>query len=386
MSELKNIVTWQPVLTDHQAYTYEALEIAADRELIAFITKTENSVRKSQGWAQTKVTSITRVLIPKKDFFSFCFKELLRYKHDIHIFASPFEESRLIVCLFIARILGLKFYLISEPYSPIREGYLGDGGSYLNIVKAYLRPLLYRLYSLFLRGGILGILTISKLAYNQYLAHGIPKEKLFLFGYFIPRNKQPGNLKQPPLKNGSSFKIIYVGSLIRRKGLDVLQDAICSMQKSGYQVSLDIYGAGDKELIFSNVDFISYRGLIPFGDAQEVISHYDLLVLPSRYDGWGVVINEALCANVPVVYSDSVGAGEVAKNFGAGLSFSKGNSISLASVLMALMDDPRLLNSLRDNASVAADALQPEIAARYIIEIMNSSRRTGVDVKSPWYF
>lgn len=383
---LKKIITWQPVLTDHQAYTYEALEIASDRKLIAFITKAENSIRKSQGWTETKVSSIARVLIPNKSFFSFCFKELLRHKRDIHIFASPFEESRLIVCLFIARILGLKFYLISEPYSPIREGYLGDGSSYLNMIKANLRPLLYRFYSLFLRGGVLGIFAISKLAYDQYLDHGIPKEKLFLFGYFIPRNKQLSNLIQSPLKNGPPLKIIYVGALIRRKGLDVLQDAICSMQKSGYQVSLDIYGAGDKDLIISNFDFISYRGLIPFGDAQEVISHYDLLVLPSRYDGWGVVINEALCANVPVVYADFVGAGEVAKNFGAGVSFFRGNSNSLASVLIGLLDDPNLLNTLRNNARVAADALQPEVAARYILEVMNPSRQNGAEVKSPWYF
>jgi glycosyltransferase involved in cell wall biosynthesis len=382
----KNIITWQPFLTDHQAYTYEALQIASNRELFAFITKTENSVRKSQGWTETKVSSIKRILIPNKIFFSFCFKELFRHKNDIHIFASPFEDPRLIVFLFITRILGLKFYLISEPYSPIREGYLGDASSYLNMIKMRLRPLLYRFYSLFLRGGVLGIFAISKLAYDQYLDHGIPKEKLFQFGYFIPRNKQLSNLMKSPLKNSHPFKIVYVGALIRRKGLDVLQEAICYMQKSGYQVSLDIYGAGDKDLIISDFDFISYRGLIPFGDAQQVISHYDLLILPSRYDGWGVVINEALCANVPVVCADSVGAGEVAKNFGAGLSFSRGNSISLASVIMGLMDDHNLLNSLRNNTSFAADALQPEVAARFILEVMNSSKQISMDVKSPWYF
>ena len=386
MGTLKNIITWQPVLTDHQAYTYQALEMASDGKLISFITKSENSIRKSQGWTETKVSSITRVLIPNKFFFSFCFKELLRRKHDVHIFASPFEESRLIVCLFIARILGLKFYLISEPYSPIREGYLGDGGGHLNAIKAHLRPFVYRLYSHLLLGGASGIFTISKLAYDQYCSLGVPKEKLFPFGYFIPRIAQFNLEHEPAFNEAPTLKIIYVGALIRRKGLDVLQDAIRNLWNKDYQVSLDIYGAGDENLVFPNLDFISYRGLIPFGNAQEIISHYDLLVLPSRYDGWGVVINEALCSNVPVVYADSVGAGEVAKNFGAGLSFSSGNSSSLSSVLMGLMDDPNLLNALRNNAGLAADALQPEIAARYILEIMNSSNQIGADVKSPWYF
>jgi glycosyltransferase involved in cell wall biosynthesis len=383
---LKKIISWQPVLTDHQAYTYQALELASGGEFIAYIAETENSIRKSQGWTETKVSSVTSILIPQKNFLSFCFIALNRHKNDLHIFASPFQEPKLIACLFLARILGLKFYLISEPYSPIKEGYLVDGPGYLNVLKAQLRPFVYCFYSWILRGGVSGIFTISKLAYDQYLSHGVAKEKLFPFGYFVPRIVQFSREKIPPFKDARSLKIIYVGALIRRKGLDILQDAICNIRKMGYQVNLDIYGSGDEDLVFPNFDFICYKGLIPFGNAQEVISHYDLLVLPSRYDGWGVVINEALCSGVPVVYADSVGAGDIAKNFGAGMSFASGNSSSLSSVLMGLMDDPHILNALRNKAEDAADALQPEIAARYMLDVLNSNTQTSADVQSPWYF
>lgn len=382
---LKNIITWQPVLTNHQAYTYEALELLSGSKLIAYVAESENSIRKSQGWTETTVSSVTRVLIPKRNFLSFCLNELLKHKNDIHIFASPFQESKLIACLFFARILGLNFYLISEPYSPIEEGYLGDGRGYINRIKAYLRPCVYSVYSLFLRAGVGGIFTISKLAYDQYLGHGVPKEKLFPFAYFVPRITQFSLIDCSPLKRPPSLKVVYVGALIRRKGLDVLQDAICTLREKGYQVSLDIYGAGDQGLVISNFDFISYQGLIPFGDAQEVIARYELLVLPSRYDGWGVVINEALCANVAVAYANTVGAGEVAKNFGAGLSFSSGDSKSLSTVLMALMDDPSLLNALRNQTRIAADSLQPKVGARYMLDMMNFNGRTSEGIKPPWY-
>lgn len=383
---LKNIIAWQPLLTDHQAYTFKALEVLSGRKLIAFIIETENSIRKSQGWAETKVVSVDKVLIPQKHFLFFCFNVLLKHRHDIHIFSSPFQETKLIICLFIARFLGCKFYLTSEPYSPIKDGYLEDGDPYLNAFKSHVRPFLYRFYSICFRGGIAGIFAISKLAYSQYLGHGIPKEKLFPFGYFIPQNTQLIPPIKPQWKCGSPLKIIYVGALIRRKGLDLLQDAVCSLRKNLYQVSLDIYGAGDEDLILSNLDFISYKGVIPFGEAQEFISHYDLLVLPSRYDGWGVVINEALCANVPVVFAHSVGAGEVAKNFGAGLSFSGGNSKSLAIVLKGLMDDPNLLNTLRNNTRIAAESLQPEVAAKYMRDIISMNGVACRSVQSPWYF
>lgn len=382
---LKKIISWQPVLTDHQAYTYQALELISGNKLIAYIAETENLIRRSQGWTETKVSSVTRILISQKSFLTFCFKALLKHRNDIHFFASPFQEPKLIACLFFARILGLKFYLISEPYSPIKDGYLDDERSYLNAVKAYLRPFIYRLYGLILRGGTSGIFTISKLAYDQYLSHGFPKEMLFPFGYFIPRVTQFDAENKSPSEKTIGLKIVYVGALIRRKGLDVLQDAICNLQKMGYTVSLDIYGAGDEDLVSRNFDFIAYKGLIPFGSAQNVIAHYDLLVLPSRYDGWGVVINEAVCSNVPVIYSDSVGAGEVVKHFGAGLSFSSGNSSSLSSVLMDLIDDPNLLSALRDKANDAADALQPEVAARYMLDVLKSNTQAFADMQSPWY-
>ena len=35
----------------------------------------------------------------------------------------------------------------------------------------------------------------------------------------------------------------------------------------------------------------------------------DVFVLPSRYDGWGVVVNQALAAGLPIITSDEVGAG-----------------------------------------------------------------------------
>jgi hypothetical protein len=86
------------------------------------------------------------------------------------------------------------------------------------------------------------------------------------------------------------------------------------------------------------------------------------------------------------VFGHSVGAGEVAKNFGAGLSFSGGNSKSLAIVLKGLMDDPNLLNTLRNNTRIAAESLQPEVAAKYMRDIISMNGVACRSVQSPWYF
>ena len=89
----------------------------------------------------------------------------------------------------------------------------------------------------------------------------------------------------------SKLRIIFVGSLIRTKGVDLLVAAVKQLTAQGYALCLDIYGAGDWTAIRPDVASIRYQGIIPFGKSQQVIAQYDVLVLPSRYDGWGVVVN-----------------------------------------------------------------------------------------------
>jgi glycosyltransferase involved in cell wall biosynthesis len=130
---------------------------------------------------------------------------------------------------------------------------------------------------------------------------------------------------------------------------------------------------------------IATHAPIAFGQTGSVIADYDLLVLPSYYDGWGVVVNEALCAGVPVVTSDATGAGRVAAQLGAGITFATGDSNALALVLKRLMDDVHLRSALKLATFAAAKLLQPEVAARYLWDVVQAPGAQKSNVPSPWY-
>lgn len=167
--------------------------------------------------------------------------------------------------------------------------------------------------------------------------------------------------------------------------MDLLQEAVQRLHAQACKVSVDIFGPGNVNLFTPKDVSMRYRGIIPFGQAQKIISQYDLLVLPSRYDGWGVVVNEALCAGVPVVCSDNAGAGAVAVAFGAGLSFSSGDAQALADVLARLTGVPSLLKAMRAATPLAAKALQPEVAARYMLDVIQAPADRRATIPSPWY-
>jgi glycosyltransferase involved in cell wall biosynthesis len=162
--------------------------------------------------------------------------------------------------------------------------------------------------------------------------------------------------------------VIFVGTLTTRKGLDVVIDAVGSLHREGVNISLDAYGPGDPGRYEFDEVATRYRGAIPFGTAQTVIATYDLLVLPSRYDGWGVVVNEALMAGVPVVCSDCVGAGVVVDAWGCGTTFSSEDVPDLKAKLRDLVLHPDKLTRMSAAATEAGKALDPALAGRFIYD------------------
>ena len=380
MSTPRQFIAWQPVLTDHQAYTYQALAKQAAVPLTACVLRMEDETRRAQGWRDTQVTSIDRRLIPVSGSLRYCYRQLLEHRKDVHFFGSAFESPVLMLCLLIATCLRIEFYLISEPYSPKSFGYFGDQQQLKSKLKTRLRPLLYWLYAHILLRNVAGVFAISQLAMEQYREAGIPSVKLFPFGYFIPQTTLP----LAP-ESSDELRVVFVGALIERKGLDILIKAVRQLQHDGRKITLHIFGPGDFSAFAVEDPRISYRGLIPFGQTQEQLGGYDLLVLPSHYDGWGVVVNEALCAGVPVVCSDQVGAGVLTNKYGVGMTFLSGKSQALAQALTEIQDNKTALHEMRLATVAAAAAMQPEVAAAYMFKVIAAPARDKAVVPSPWY-
>ncbi|NWB97830.1 glycosyltransferase family 4 protein [Pseudomonas gingeri] len=375
-------VTWQPVLTDHQAFTYEQLSRQAKIPVLAYVLAMEDETRRSQGWSDTQVESIERRLIPERGALSYCYEKMREHRHDVHFFGSPFQNLKMLYCWMLAVCLGVEFYIISEPYSPIAQGYFSDRSLSAERIKASLRPYIYKLYVLLLRRRMAGVFAISRRAVSQYAEAGVPTGKLFPFGYFVPAVEVISEPRRDVLAASSPLRVVFVGALIGRKGLDQLIGAIRALS---FPVELDIYGPGDPELFDVDGRTVQYRGSIPFGETQAVVGAYDLLILPSRYDGWGVVVNEALCAGIPVVCSDQVGASTLVERFGAGAVFHSTEPKALEHLLAELGRDPERLLAMRLATRSAAEAIQPGVAAAYMLAVLRSEPSDRASIPSPWY-
>ncbi|MHA1279674.1 MAG: glycosyltransferase family 4 protein [Candidatus Helarchaeota archaeon] len=291
----------------------------------------------------------------------------------IHIFLSFWGDKRLFFIILFALLLKRKVMVILEPYSESPHGYWEDEARIVSHIKVFLRKLAYPfsniLFRVFSRGRMPCILAVSEIAEDQLENANFKDKIIYPFGYFINIRGVVGN----GYSRSNKLHMMFSGSLIKRKGLDIAIEAVSKINKNEAKIFLDIYGPGDiSKYLDCDISEIQYKGLYQQGDAQNTISQYDILILPSRHDGWGLVVNEALMQDVPVIVSDRVGAKVLVENFGAGRVFKSEDVQELTNVLLALLKDHTKLEEMKENCRVAKDLITPQNGALYLKKIIDN--------------
>jgi len=284
-----------------------------------------------------------------------------------------------------AQLTGLVTSLMSEPFADSALSYFGGRRTLSDWLKSFSRPLVYSIGGRLVASRNSSLFAISSKAVDQFRAIGFASDRIFPFGYFVPPLQVETPRDRPSL-GSQALRLVFVGSLIERKGLPVLVKAVELARNAGAAVIVDVYGPGDPSAYKPVPPGVCFRGNIEFGKAQQVISDYDFLVLPSFHDGWGVVVNEALLQGVPVLLSDAVGARTLVEVSGAGKVFASGKSGQLSGLLVELANAPEKIEACRMAARRFKSELLPENAANYLYEcLLYGGGGSSYRPRSPWY-
>src|SRR6185436_16404178 len=105
-------------------------------------------------------------------------------------------------------------------------------------------------------------------------------------------------------KNEPNFRAIIVGSSTYGKGLDIAIQIIEEARKKNNDITLSIIGFPDFDKSSKlPIDGITYIGPVPPGDMNKYYASADLLIFPSRNEGFPLTILEALKNGLPVLVS-----------------------------------------------------------------------------------
>jgi glycosyltransferase involved in cell wall biosynthesis len=171
---------------------------------------------------------------------------------------------------------------------------------------------------------------------------------------------------------------LLCGQMIARKGVDLLLSAFSRLENArlllvGREAELPSLLATLPEKARAR---ITYAGFQPPEDLPRFFAEADVFVLPSRYDGWGVVVNQALGAGLPIICSDRVGAGdELVEPEVNGLRFHSGDADSLFNAMRRFIEAPELIALWGEASRKKATDWTPEVGAKKWIDVLQEVRR-----------
>jgi glycosyltransferase involved in cell wall biosynthesis len=187
--------------------------------------------------------------------------------------------------------------------------------------------------------GAAAIAAVGAEAVEAYRV-AFPKIPAFNVPYFCDMKKFSLAATEGRKRKREAIDVLFSGQLIERKGVDVLLRAFARVSQQVPQLRLKFLGSGPALPTLTKLVPLELKNRVHFLGFQqpdaipEIFASADCFVLPSRHDGWGVVVNEALGAGLPIIVSDRVGARELVKHGYNGLITRAGDVDSLAKALL----------------------------------------------------
>lgn len=360
-------VFWQNMLSIHQAPFLRALSQSHDVCLV--VSHAIEERRLKVGWSIPDFGQTDIVIEPDLDKMNM----MLANKDTIHVFSginlSKYPLMRKAFNLGIKQ--NAKIGIMSEPFN-------------ISGMKGKIRTVKYMHLSAKYNNKLSFILTTGKEGRRCYERTCFSKEKIFDWGYFT--EKVSGNTNRDVIELKEKINLIFIGSIDKRKNVLSLIESFISVDNSSARLIVIGNGALEQELKtkIKNSPNIDFLGRVDNNNISDYISASDLLILPSVFDGWGAVVNEALMCGTPVVASDYCGASVLldGKQRGEIFSVKKDN---LSTILDKWIKKGKVSDKQRAKIKHwSEENISGEVSSHYFLEIMTSVFEKGERPIAPW--
>jgi len=353
--EVNRIIFWQPIDSPHQEAFLEAVAEQFAGEVILGVEQGLPAERVAQGWQKAvhKKVKVVDISIPANHVALAAHSSA----DSLHVFTGFFSHPLVWSGFRKLAPSQARLAIMSEaPEQPLLTGWL----------KRF-------------RGGVLArrwaqrfafVLAIGGIGCEFFEAIGFPKEKIIPFGYYL--DVPPLVAIEADKQHGGVFRFISAGQLIHRKGIDILIKACSQLPATGWR--LDIYGDGPERASLERLaaqikltDRITFHGAVPNTEVHNALAAADCAVLPSRFDGWGMLVNEALAVGTPVVCAPRCGAAALLAESFAGEIVRCSNAECLAAAMRSIFKGNPISGTTRSSVRAIAVAHSASGAAGHFM-------------------
>ena len=130
---------------------------------------------------------------------------------------------------------------------------------------------------------------------------------------------------------------------------------------------------------------IQWMGRLPSSQVPSALSQSDLCIVPSRFEGWGVLVNEAIQAGIGVVCSDRVTSRELVQKSKAGFIYDGLSTPKLGKSLDEILIAPKRILEFKQRARSYAPRICGESVSSYLADVLKFiSHAENTRPKPPW--
>ena len=256
-----------------------------------------------------------------------------------------------------------------------------DGSSAKRAFKKIFWPVLYRLAD--------QVIVPSSATKDLMLSLGLPQERVTLTPYSVDnewwfaKSAEVDRAKTRESWNvpADATVVLFCAKLQPwKRPMDLLRSFGEAQLENGFLVFAGT-GPQREELeetarALGIVDRVRFLGFMNQTQLPAVYAASDVMVLPSEYEPFAVVVNEAYCCGCPVVVSDRVGAGrDLVVPVDPNLIYRCGDVRGLAGILKELVNDPTRLRQLREGIQARMRVWSPDANVSAVVDALDAIER-----------
>jgi glycosyltransferase involved in cell wall biosynthesis len=198
------------------------------------------------------------------------------------------------------------------------------------------------------------VFTMSNWFGDFLVGRGVARERVVPVGAGM--NSPPTTYRDPDRE--ALGRVLFVGTDFWVKGGDLVVEAVGRLNEAGdRQVRLTIVGPESWPMKGEPPPFVDFRGRLASSQMSALYSTHDVLAMPSRLEGFGIALAEALVAGLPCVSRNAFGMPEIVEDGESGVLVESEDPVELAAALVAVMSDAGVFHRVA--------ALRSELLRRY---------------------
>jgi len=310
------------------------------------------------------------------DFFSLInvgiIKEIYKNNYDA-IWLHGYSYFTHFIAFVISRFLKIPVFMRGE--------------SHLYLKRPHWKQKLHKIIISKIYKNCDALLAIGSRNKEFYISYGVDIKKIFHVPYVVDndffisnsrkKKEEASKVREDFGLDSQTPIILYASKFIERKKPHHLLEAFHLLQKKNVNAALCLVGSGPYEIQLEKyIEDNKIKNVYFFGfkNQTELPLYYalgDIFVLPSSNEPWGLAINEAMCAGLPIIANKEIGAvADLVKEGVNGFLYSEGDILALSEYLEKLIKDVGVREAMGKKSLEIIQAWNYESCIQGVIEAL----------------